>query len=113
MRTVVIKLCEEMACDVEDVMKEDRYAKIDEFIRFCIRQYLINRDQIIDEHILSKDGGHWSKVQTQINKLSDEELLTIMTNNVTVEKMERIAQTEILKRVFERFNSNIPATLTE
>lgn len=99
MSKITISLPEEMLEDIDKIIIEDRFENVPEFLRHCVRRYFFERVNN-DEGSLLNDIEHWKNVQLKINKLTDEELMGMMTCSVLVERMERIAMSEIIKRLY-------------
>lgn len=98
-KTINVKITNKMSEAISRIMIEQQFESTSEFIRHCIREYfkeLANND----EGSLINDIEHWNKIQIKINDLPDEDLISMMTGSVTVERMERMAQSEIIKRLY-------------
>ena len=98
-KTINVKITDKMSEGISRIMIEQEFESTSEFIRHCIREYFKELAKN-EEGSLINDIEHWNEVQKKINKLPDEDLTSMMTGSITVERMERMAQNEIIKRLY-------------
>ena len=103
-KTLHIRITEEMEDLISIAIVRNNFIGAPEFIRHCIRQYFDNLE-FNDENSLMNDMKHWNAIQKKINKLPDKELLSMMTSSISVKRMERITQNEIIKRLYQKISN--------